>query len=58
MALMTGEQYVESMKKLNLKVFMFGKQVPCPAEDPVLRPSLNSVKMTYDLAELPNTKTS
>lgn len=53
MALMTGEQYVESMKKLNLKVFMFGKQVPCPAEDPVLRPSLNSVKMTYDLAELP-----
>jgi len=27
MALMTGEQYVESMRKLNLQVYMFGKKV-------------------------------
>jgi 4-hydroxybutyryl-CoA dehydratase/vinylacetyl-CoA-Delta-isomerase len=53
MALMTGEQYVESMKKLNLQVYMFGKKIECPAEDPILRPSLNSVRMTYDLAQLP-----
>lgn len=25
MALMTGEQYIESMRKLNLQVYMFGK---------------------------------
>lgn len=53
MALMTGEQYVESMRKLNLQVYMFGKKIENPVDDPILRPSLNSVKMTYDLAQLP-----
>ncbi len=53
MALMTGEQYVESMRKLKLNVYMFGKKIENPVDDPILRPSLNSVKMTYDLAQLP-----
>lgn len=51
--LMTGEQYIESMKKLNLQVYMFGKKVDCPVDAPILRPSLNSVRMTYDLAQMP-----
>ena len=25
MALMTGEQYIESIRKLNMQVYMFGK---------------------------------
>ena len=53
MTLMTGEQYVESMRKKNLQVYMFGKKVESPVDDPILRPSLNSVKMTYDLAQQP-----
>ena len=53
MTLMTGEQYIESMRKKNLQVYMFGKKVPCPADDPILRPSMNSVRMTYDLAQKP-----
>ncbi|OBZ32193.1 4-hydroxyphenylacetate 3-hydroxylase family protein [Megasphaera sp. DISK 18] len=53
MALMTGEQYIESMRKKNLQVYMFGKKVACPADDPILRPSMNSVRMTYDLAQQP-----
>lgn len=53
MALMTGEQYVESMRKLKMQVYMFGKKIDNPVDDPILRPSLNSVKMTYDLAQLP-----
>ena len=53
MTLMTGEQYIESMKKKNLQVYMFGKKIPCPADDPILRPSMNSVRMTYDLAQKP-----
>lgn len=52
MALMTGEQYVESMRKLNLQVYMFGEKIENPVDDPILRPSLNSVKMTYDLAQM------
>lgn len=27
MAMMTGEQYVESMRKMNLQVYMFGKRL-------------------------------
>ena len=53
MALMTGEQYIESIKKINMQVYMFGKKIEDPTEDPILRPSLNSVRMTYDLAQMP-----
>jgi len=53
MALMTGEQYIESMRKMDMKVYMFGKQIENPVDDPILRPSLNSVRATYDLAQMP-----
>lgn len=53
MALMTGEQYIESIRKMNMCVYMFGKKVESPVDDPILRPSLNSVRMTYDLAQMP-----
>ena len=53
MALMTGEQYIESIRKMKMQVYMFGKRVECPVDDPILRPSLNSVRMTYDLAQMP-----
>ena len=53
MALMTGEQYLESLRKLKPRIYMFGKQIECAVDDPILRPSVNSVKMTYDLAQLP-----
>lgn len=48
---MTGEEYVESIRKLKLNVYMFGKKIENPVDDPILRPSLNSVKATYDLAQ-------
>ena len=32
---------------------MFGKRIDNPVDDPILRPSLNSVRMTYDLAQMP-----
>ncbi len=53
MALMTGEQYVESLRKLNLQVYMFGEKVENVVDNPILKPSMNSVKMTYDLAHKP-----
>ena len=53
MSLMTGEQYIESIRAMKMNVYMFGKKVECPVDDPILRPSLNSVRMTYDLAQLP-----
>lgn len=53
MALMTGEQYIESIRNLHMNVYMFGKRIENPTDNPILRPSLNSVRMTYDLAQMP-----
>lgn len=52
MPLMTGEQYIESIRKLKLNIYMLGKKIDSPIDDPILRPSLNSVKMTYDLDQM------
>ncbi len=51
--MMTREEYFESLRKLNLKVYMFGKRVENPVDDPIIRPSLNSIGMTYELANQP-----
>ena len=53
MPLMTGEQYIDSIRKLNMQVYMFGRKIEHPVDDPILRPALNSVRMTYDLAQRP-----
>ncbi|MBZ9687602.1 4-hydroxyphenylacetate 3-hydroxylase family protein [Clostridium estertheticum] len=53
MGLMTKEQYIESLRKLNLKVYMFGELVENVVDHPIIRPSLNSVAMTYELAQNP-----
>ncbi|MPM39561.1 4-hydroxybutyryl-CoA dehydratase/vinylacetyl-CoA-Delta-isomerase [bioreactor metagenome] len=53
MALMTGEQFIESIRKINMQIYLFGEKVENPVDNPVLRPSLNSVRMTYDLAQMP-----
>lgn len=53
MPMMTGEQYEASLRKLDLVVYLFGKRVENPVDDPVIRPSLNAVKLTYDLAHEP-----
>lgn len=53
MPLKTKEQYIESLRKLNLKVYMFGKPVDNVVDNPIIRPSLNSVAMTYELAQMP-----
>ena len=53
MALMTGKEYVESLRKLNMEVYIFGEKIDNPVDHPIIRPSLNSVVMTYDLAQEP-----
>lgn len=51
MALMTGEEYIESLRKLNTKVYLFGKRVENFVDHPIIRPSIHSVAMTYALAQ-------
>ncbi|MDY4443657.1 MAG: 4-hydroxyphenylacetate 3-hydroxylase N-terminal domain-containing protein, partial [Butyricicoccus sp.] len=49
--MMTKEQYIESLRKLNLNLWMFGKKIDNPVDDPIIRPSLNSFAATYEAAE-------
>ena len=51
--MMTKEQYIESLRKLHLKLYRFGKRVENVVDDPIVRPSLNSFAATYELAEDP-----
>ena len=53
MSMKTGEQYEASLRELNFKVYLQGELVECPVDHPIIRPSMNAVKMTYTLAEDP-----
>ncbi|MBW2061006.1 MAG: 4-hydroxyphenylacetate 3-hydroxylase family protein [Deltaproteobacteria bacterium] len=53
MPIMTAEQYEESLRKLNLVIYMFGERVENPVDHPIIRPSMNAVAKTYELAHLP-----
>lgn len=53
MTLKTANQYEESLRKMNLKVYLLGELVKNPVDHPIIRPSMNSVKMTYALAQNP-----
>jgi Aromatic ring hydroxylase len=49
----TGQQYEESLRQMNFRVYVQGELVDNPVDHPIIRPSMNSVKMTYELAENP-----
>jgi len=43
--------YIASLRNRNLKIYLFGELVEDPVDHPVIRPSINAVAATYDLAE-------
>ena len=53
MALKTPEEYEKSLRKMKFKIYMMGELVKNPVDHPMIRPSMNSVKMTYTLANDP-----
>lgn len=53
MPLKTPEQYEESLRQMNFTVYLMGEKVDNVVDHPMIRPSLNSVKMTYALAHDP-----
>lgn len=50
MALMNGKEYIESLRKLNTRVYMFGEKIENWVDHPMIRPSINCVAETYDAA--------
>ena len=53
MALMTAAEYIESLRKLKTRVYMFGEKIDNWVDHPIIRPSINCVAMTYALAQNP-----
>lgn len=51
--MMTAEAYEESLRKLNLNVYLFGKRLESVVDNPIIRPSMKAVAKTYELAHSP-----
>jgi len=55
--LMTAGEYLDSVRELDLNLYLFGERVNNWVDHPIIRPSLNAVAMTYKLAHEPDTQT-
>ncbi|MCX7698635.1 MAG: 4-hydroxyphenylacetate 3-hydroxylase family protein [Candidatus Goldbacteria bacterium] len=53
MPLKTKEEYIESLRRLKKKVYLFGKEIENYVDHPIIRPSINACAMTYELALQP-----
>lgn len=53
MALMSGKEYLESLKKMNPEVYLFGERLSNPTSHPFVRPSQAAIALSYDLARDP-----
>lgn len=49
----TPEEYKESLRRLKLNVYMFGKKIENVVDNLIIKPSLNAVAMTYAMALKP-----
>ena len=57
MTLMTASEYIESLRKLKTRVYMFGEKIDNWVDHPIIRPSINCV-MTYAWPRIQNIRTS
>lgn len=54
MSLMTGKEYRESLKKRKpIEIYLNGEKIKDPLGHPIIKASVNSVALTYELAEVP-----
>jgi len=49
----TPQQYEESLRKLNLVAYMFGEKITNLVDHPFVRPSMNAIAKTYEMAHDP-----
>jgi 4-hydroxybutyryl-CoA dehydratase/vinylacetyl-CoA-Delta-isomerase len=47
------KDYLESLRRINKRIFLFGEEIDNYVDHPMIRPSLNAVSMTYELANNP-----
>lgn len=50
MALKTPQQYLDELRQKKINLYMFGQKVDNYVDNPIIRPSINAMAMTYKLA--------
>ncbi|MEM4323509.1 MAG: 4-hydroxyphenylacetate 3-hydroxylase N-terminal domain-containing protein, partial [Candidatus Nitrosocaldaceae archaeon] len=50
MPIRNKEEYIESLRKRKIKVYLFGELVDNIVDHPIIRPSINAIAETYELA--------
>src|SRR5919106_1694597 len=50
MTIRNGAEYIESLRGRDMKVYLFGELIEEPVDHPMIRPSINAVAETYDIA--------
>jgi 4-hydroxybutyryl-CoA dehydratase/vinylacetyl-CoA-Delta-isomerase len=50
MPIANGAEYIESLRGRIMKVYLFGELIGEPVDHPMIRPSINAVAETYDIA--------
>jgi len=45
-----GNDYINSLRNRDLEIYLFGELVKEPVDHPMIRPSINAIAQTYDLA--------
>jgi len=46
----TGADYIESLRGRDIEVYLLGERIENPVDHPIIRPSINALAATYDLA--------
>ena len=49
----TAKKYIDSMRDMNFELYLFGERVTNHVDNPVIRPAMDCVAATYELAEKP-----
>ena len=52
-SLRTPEEFIQSIADLKLEIYLFGEKVDDYVNHPLIRPSINCIAMTYELARQP-----
>ncbi|NVM27100.1 MAG: 4-hydroxybutyryl-CoA dehydratase, partial [Desulfobacterales bacterium] len=50
----TAKEYIDSMREMKLEIYLFGERVKNHVDHPIIRPTVNCVAATYELAEKPD----
>ncbi len=56
MAVMTKDEYIDSLRKLNPTVYMFGKKIDNVVDNPRIRAGIEATGATYEVANMEETK--